>query len=248
MARLQAQTSTANVAQAQKAEAFTPSGRLQRQGFRVNETQAKALIRRIEAQLNALENPSSFQRFAKKLYRTIFPNPNRQNPSIVERAIKKLAQKLMPEPPVPFSLRDSIKNEWRDALTYLINYLKNLENPNSDSQNTPIKLRYLDLSRLVLNGADFSNCTLTHCNFNKSALIEANFQGSTLTGTSFKGADLLLADLEGANLERADFAGAVGVPIGTTREQLQKAKNSQVLLSHLRREAELFKLTEGLRN
>ena len=193
MAGLQAQASTANVAP-QKAEAFTPpSGRIQRQGLKVNPVQAKALIRRIEAQLNALENPSSFQRFARNFYRKSFGDANRQNPSIVERAIKKLAQKLMPKPPVPMNIRGSVIAEWREALVYLKNH-------DSRSKNTLIRLRYLDLSRLRLNGADFSHLTLTHCKFNKSALIGATFQGAVLTGTSFKG-----ASLEGANFAFADF-------------------------------------------
>jgi hypothetical protein len=193
MAGLQAQASTANMAQAQKAEAFTPSGRLQRQGLKVSPVQAKALLRRIEAQLNVLENPSSFQRFARNFYRKSFGDANRQNPSIVERAIKKLAQKLMPESPVPMNIRGSVIAEWRKALVYLKNH-------DSRSTNTLIRLRYLDLSRLRLNGADFSHLTLTHCKFNKSALIGATFQGAVLTGTSFKG-----ASLEGANFAFADF-------------------------------------------
>ena len=186
MAGLQAQASTANVAQAQKADAFTPSGRIQRQGLKVSPVQAEALIRRIEAQLNVLENPSSF-------YRKSLSDPNRQNPSIVKRVINKLAQKFMPKPPVPESIRDQVIQEWREALVYLKNH-------DYRSINTAIKLRYLDLSRLGLNGADFSHLTLTHCKFNKSALIGATFQGAVLTGTSFKG-----ASLEGANFAFADF-------------------------------------------
>jgi hypothetical protein len=198
MAGLQAQASTANVAP-QKAEAFTPpSGRIQRQGFRMSGSQAKALIRRIEAQLNVLENPSSF-------YRKSFSDPNRQNPSIVERVINKLAQKFMPEPPVPESIRPQVIQEWKEALIYL-------KNPSSSSLNTAIKLRYLDLSRLGLNDADFSKCILTHCKFNKSALIGATFQGAVLTGTSFKGASLEWANFAFANLDHTFFDRAKIIP------------------------------------
>ena len=55
MAGLQAQASTENMAQAQQTEAFTPSGRLQRQGFHLSQVQTGELIGIITQHQDALQ-------------------------------------------------------------------------------------------------------------------------------------------------------------------------------------------------
>ena len=66
----------------------------------------------------------------------------------------------------------------------------------------------LDLSGVLLSGANFRGASLNKTNLSSAQLIHADFSGASLQGTNLRRADLLLANFSGANLSGADLSGA----------------------------------------
>ncbi|ELS05535.1 putative low-complexity protein [Xenococcus sp. PCC 7305] len=87
-------------------------------------------------------------------------------------------------------------------------------------------IKFLDLSKANLRGANLKLVSLKHSYFRK-----ADFQGANLEDTDFSDANLEYADLTGANLSRADLSGAnLKNTIGLTSTQLKTANNWQKAL------------------
>jgi uncharacterized protein YjbI with pentapeptide repeats len=194
MAGLQAQASTANVAQAQKAEAFTPpSGRLQRQGFHLSQVQTGELIGIITQHQDALqvliadEKKSLLQRLTWK----ILTNPIYWRLSRV----------------IPQVDRESIVSLWKDQLDNLEIYLKDNDftkiSPNIDKQ---LFLSYLDLA-----GFDF----------NHAILQNVVFKGTNLREAIFTHADLRGVDLSTSHLKNASLVGCILNDTKLRAEQLR---------------------------
>jgi hypothetical protein len=168
MAGLQAQTSTANVAQAQKAEAFTPSGRIQRQGFWIGKVQTEELIGIITKHQDALnmmiadEKKSPFQRFRWKR----LTNP-------IYRRLSRV---------IPQEERHTIVSTWQEQLGKLQQYSRDNDftkiSPNLENQ---LVLSYLDLA-----GFDFNHAILENVVFKYTDLSRAIFINTDLRGVDFR--------------------------------------------------------------
>jgi hypothetical protein len=225
MAGLQAQASTTNVAQAQKAEAFTPSGRMQRQGF-ANAEQVGLVIAAIDKQL-AILNPEMF-----------FPDPPSFTDS--ERQVAQLLAKLYPwyqggllitkfalekSPPYPRLLDlQGLDLQGADLQGLAL----------QDAQLLWTKLRQAKLRQANLPGANMTSAILSEADLTGAKLPRANLSKTYLSQTKLQGADLRWANLHeaivnGADLEGADLDGAFGVPLGITPEMLATARNTEVL-------------------
>ena len=177
-----------NVAQAQKADAFTPSGRIQRQGFK-NEAQVKLAIKAIETHLKELTEGSELWGRLKEVFRgdlgkipqTAFET-HREN---LKKQLEILKGQLL-------------SKEYTGRMAYLVG----------------LDLQGADLQGAILWGAklqkaDFLGAYLDRANLHKAILREAKLQWADLFGANLHEADLFGANLDGANLD-----GAFGVPLG----------------------------------
>ena len=165
MAGLQAQASTANVAQAQKADAFTPSGRIQRQGFQ-NIEQLEYFALHIKIQIDRLKNDPGFsfvlpawKRTLKQLNKAIAfhknPSPEPANSGV-------------------FGWASKIKQQLKHSYLSHIYGLKNLG-------------RYIDLPFMEFLGLDLSGATLDRANFTEASFAGAYLDGASLRHTRLKG-------------------------------------------------------------
>jgi uncharacterized protein YjbI with pentapeptide repeats len=223
MAGLQAQTSTANVAP-QKADAFTPSGRIQRQGFK-NAEQVGLVIAAIDKQLEIL-NPEIFS--------------NNLSFTDSERQVAQLLAKLYPwyqggllitkfalekSPPYPRLLD-----------------LQGLDLQGADLQGLALqgaqllwtklrqaKLRQANLPEANMTSAILSEADLTGAQLPRADLSKTDLRWADMTGAGLQGTNLDDAILNGAKMEGVDLKGAFGVPLGITPEMLATARNTEVL-------------------
>jgi hypothetical protein len=208
MAGLQAQASTANVAQAQKAEAFTPSGRLQRQGFQ-NIEQLEQFAAHIQRQierhnemLQEIKNngripllgnlPLNKLPFAKKLS---FPYLKSWKETL-EKLNEAIAfhQKLNAQPSNSglMGFLSAIKQQFTHPYLSHKYRLKNLG-------------RYINLPQMEFLGLDLSGATLDGANFTGASfagadLYEASLRNTNLVGTNFNDASLYHTAFEGAEI------------------------------------------------
>jgi uncharacterized protein YjbI with pentapeptide repeats len=67
------------------------------------------------------------------------------------------------------------------------------------------KIKFLDLSRTNLRGANLDGANLDGANLNRANLIGANLYGANLNGAYLYGANLNGANLDGADLNRANL-------------------------------------------
>ena len=218
MAGLQAQASTTNVAQAQKTEAFTPSGRLQRQGFK-NAVQLEYFALHIEKQIDKLKNDPGFSfvlpawgRTLKQLNKAIAFH-NNPSPASADSGV--------------FGWVSEIKQQLKHAYLSHIYGLKNLG-------------RYINLPEMEFLGLDLSGATLDGGNFTGASFAGANLDRASLRKTRLKGTNFNFAFLchtsfEGARIGRRgssnptiffgaydlDKANGLPKPIDTSRESLE---------------------------
>jgi hypothetical protein len=188
MAGLQAQTSTANVAP-QKTEAFTPSGRLQRQGFE-NIEQLEYFALHIKIQIDRLKIDPGFS-FVLPAW---------------ERTLKQLNEAIAfhknpsPEPANSgvFGWASKITQQLKHAYLSHIYGLKNLG-------------RYINLPQMEFLGLDLSGATLDGSIFTKASFAGANLEQASLRKTWLEGTNFNLA-----NLCRTLFKGARIGQLGST--------------------------------
>jgi hypothetical protein len=208
MAGLQAQASTANVAQAQKAEAFTPSGRLQRQG-KTTRKHVEMLIDAIdkhlkealdagEIKLNSLRHHPEL-RNQRQILQHQLEQPSKKG---IDRLIEWISG----------GRKFSCQNGYFVGLD-----LQGLDFSGADFQDS--NFQYSNFSRAILDSADLRGTQLSFANFKKAKLRDANLNGADWTKTR-----LLEDPLKGADLE-----GAFGRVDGLTPERLATAKNTDVL-------------------
>ena len=193
MAGLQAQASTANVAQAQKAEAFTPNGRIQRQGFR-NLNQLKRFAKNIEEEIKRhneickrMIEHATVPAFGNALLSDVVGNKTQEFGYVqswkktLQELNKAIAfhQNLSPAPANSgvFGWFSKITQQLKHPYLAHIYGLKNLG-------------RYINLPQMEFLGLDLSGATLDRANF---------------TGASFAGADLCEASLRNTNLVGTNF-------------------------------------------
>jgi uncharacterized protein YjbI with pentapeptide repeats len=207
MAGLQAQASTANVAQAQQTEAFTPSGRLQRQGFK-NEAQVMLAINAIRDQLKKLGNLATLEQ--------IFPGHQNKLETQLETLLGQLSSR-----------------EYTGKGAYLVGLnFEGADFRGADFRGANLQKAILDraqlqeaiLDRAQLQGANLRSAQMRGAQLRWANLRWAYFRGAQLQEVQFQGAIFNGADFEGADLE-----DACGLPLGITSEQLQGAINSQSL-------------------
>ncbi|MFN9691360.1 MAG: pentapeptide repeat-containing protein, partial [Vampirovibrionales bacterium] len=172
MAGLQAQASTANMAQAQKADAFTPSGRLQRQGFK-DETQVYQAIKAIDTHLGRLtESPELWGRL-KEVFMDEFGH-------IPKQAFQTHQANLQAQLEILKGQLDTRKYTGQWA------YLVGLDLRKAD-------LRKADLRWAQLQGADLQRAILDRAQLQGAILDRAQLQWAILSE-----ADLTDVDLKGA--------------------------------------------------
>ena len=192
MAGLQAQASTANVAQAQKAEAFTPSGRIQRQGFK-NEAQVKLAIKAIETHLKELTEESELWDRVKEVFRgvlgKIHPQAFKTHKEDLEEQLGILNSQL-------------ISGNYTGEGAYLVG----LDLQGADLQGA--KLRFAKLHGAQLQKADLLGADLLWAKLQGADLLGANLRGAKLQGTELQWANLQGTDLQGAELQWAKLQGA----------------------------------------
>jgi hypothetical protein len=230
-AGLQAQASTANVAQAQKAEAFTPSGRIQRQGFK-NVEQLERFATHIEKKIS--ENTFSIPKGS--WLDNISTGDSLQFPYVPawERTLEKLNEaiafhkNLSPAPANSgvFGWVSQIKKQFKHAYLSHKFRLNNLG-------------RYLDLPQMEFSGLNLSGATLDGADFTKASFAGANLDRASLRktkleGTNFNSAFLCRTSFKGARISRRgsnptifygayDLDKAYGLPkdIDKSRESLE---------------------------
>jgi uncharacterized protein YjbI with pentapeptide repeats len=214
MAGLQAQASTANVAQAQKAEAFTPNGRIQRQGFK-NEAQVKLAIKAIETHLEDLTEESELWDRVKEVFRDFGKIPQTAFES--HRAnLKKQLEILQGQ---------LISKEYTGRTAYLVG----LDMQGADLQGAILwgaKLQKAKLQLAGLIGAD-----LFQANLREAKLQGAKLQLAGLIGANLRWADLRWADFLGAYLEEADLQWA---DLRWAQLQLASLRGAQLQKADLR--------------
>jgi uncharacterized protein YjbI with pentapeptide repeats len=204
-AGLQAQASTANVAQAQKAEAFTPSGRIQRQGFK-NEAQVKLAIKAIETHLEELTEGSELWVRLKEVFMDEFGH-------IPQKAFQTHMVNLQAQ--LETLKGQLISEEYTGEGAYLVGL---------DLQGANLQwaiLQWANLQGAILREADLQGASLDRANLHKAILREAKLQWAELWKANLHEADLDGADLDGANLD-----GAFGVPLGIEPLKCPQLKNT----------------------
>jgi uncharacterized protein YjbI with pentapeptide repeats len=193
------------VAQAQKAEAFTPSGRLQRQGFK-NEAQVKLAIKAIETHLENFEKDTETELWSRlvevfrDVFREFFPRaPHRKHRQNLERQLQILNGQL-----------DSRNYTGEGA------YLMGLDLQGADLQGAVLQgaqLQGAQLQGAQLQGAQLQEAQLQLAQLQGAQLQEAKLQGAKLKDANLQGAQLQeaqlqLAQLQGAQLQEAQLQGA----------------------------------------
>jgi uncharacterized protein YjbI with pentapeptide repeats len=99
--------------------------------------------------------------------------------------------------------------------------LQDLNDDNIDMSAAPLAkayLKYVQLSKAVLNGAnltrtDLTGADLTGADLTRTKLIEANLIRATLTGADLTGADLSRANLTNANLTTLELCSSTKLPL-----------------------------------
>ncbi len=213
-----------NVAQAQKAEAFTPSGRIQRQGF-ANAEQVGLVIAAINKQLNIL-NPEIF------FGNLSFLDSERHRAWLLARLYPCYQAGLLI---TKFELEQP--SRYPGFLD-----LQGLDLQGADLQGLQLKdaqllwtqLRQANLREAELPGADLrwailSDADLTGAKLQRAKLSNTDLTNADLTDTGLQGANLHEANLSNTALKNADLRGAFGVPLGITSEQLASARNTTSL-------------------
>jgi len=197
MAGLQAQASTANVAP-QKAEAFTPSGRLQRQG-KTTRKHVEMLIAAIDKHLiEALDA------------REITMNSLRHHPEL--RNQRQILQDQLEQPSkkgidrliewISGGRKFSCQNGYFVGLD-----LQGLDFSGADFSES--KFQYSNFSRAILDRAILDWTDLRGAKFEDASLM-----GTSLHRANMLGANLHRAQCRGADLSEAALQGAFGVPLG----------------------------------
>ncbi|MFN9691387.1 MAG: pentapeptide repeat-containing protein [Vampirovibrionales bacterium] len=203
MAGLQAQASTANMAQAQKAEAFTSSGRIQRQGFATAE-QVGLAIKAIETHLKELTEKSELWGRVQVVFRGEFGHTPQQAFQTHKANLQAQLETLQGQ---------LISKKYTGQGAYLVG----------------LDLIGADLFGAQLQGAQLQGTQLDWANLGWTDLRGADFQNASLRGVNLNSASLklvksLVDPLRGTNLE-----GAFGLVDGLTPEMLATARNTKVL-------------------
>jgi uncharacterized protein YjbI with pentapeptide repeats len=208
MAGLQAQASTANVAQAQKAEAFTPpSGRIQRQG-QTTRKHVEMLIAAIDKQLREAFDANALAQGFSEHHEKLLT----QRESLLRQLKPKKTWGSRLLETLLGGRKLSCQNGYFAGLD-----LQGLDFSGVDFQDS--NFQYSNFSRAILDSADLRGTQLSFANFKKAKLRDANLNGADWTKTR-----LLEDPLKGADLE-----GAFGRVDGLTPERLATAKNTDVL-------------------
>ena len=225
MAGLQAQASTANVAQAQQTEAFTPNGRIQRQGFR-NLNQLKRFAKNIEEEIKRhneickrMIEHATVPAFGNALLSDVVDNKTQAFGYVqswkktLQELNKAIAfhQNLSPAPGNlgVFGWFSKITQQLKHPYLAHIYGLKNLG-------------RYIDLPQMEFLGLELSGATLDRANFTGASfagadLYEASLRNTNLVGTNFNDASLYHTSFEGAEIGQPGssnptiFHGATGL-------------------------------------
>jgi uncharacterized protein YjbI with pentapeptide repeats len=198
MAGLQAQASTANVAQAQKAEAFTPSGRLQRQG-KTTRKHVEMLIAAIdkhlakaldagEIKLNSLRHLHELRQQRQSLQDQL------EEPS--KEGIDGLSERISG------GKKFSCENGYFVGLD-----LRGLDFSGADFSES--KFQYSNFSRAILDRAILDWTDLRGAKFEDASLM-----GTSLHRANMLGANLHRAQCQGAKFQDAALQNAFGVPLG----------------------------------
>ncbi len=203
MAGLQAQASTANVAQAQKAEAFTPSGRIQRQGV----TTRKHVEMLIEAIDEHLKNRWLVSQFEWDL-------PRHKENLRIQRE----------------SLQNQLKQPSKKGISRFVEWISGGKKFScKNGYFAGLDLQGLNLAGIDLGGSDLRWAKLQGAILDLADLSWAELYFSNFQEASLKGANLQEADMMQTTLKDADLEGAFGYVYGLTPERLQNAKNTGLL-------------------
>ncbi|MFN9691388.1 MAG: pentapeptide repeat-containing protein [Vampirovibrionales bacterium] len=221
-AGLQAQASTTNMAQSQKAEAFTPSGRLQRQG----ETTRK----HVEMLIDAIDTYLAEAVDADALVGGLLEH------------CENLAEEVAT---LEYQLATG-------NYTVVGAYLVGLDLRNADLRKADLrwaqlqgaklkgaKLQGADLRGAILRKADLrwaqlQGAILDLADLRKAKLWFARFQAASLEGANLQDADLLQIPFLGNPLKDADLKGAFGYVHGLKSRMLEGAKNTDLLGDFMR--------------
>ena len=204
MAGLQAQASTANVAQAQKSDAFTPSGRIQRQGVTTRK-HVEMLIAAIDTHLKEAIDA-----------RELTMNSIRSH-------LDELRQQRQ-------SLQDQLEEPSKKGISRLFEWISGGKKFSCENGY----FVGLNLQGLDFSGADFSESKFQYSDFSgakldRAILDWADLRGAKFQDASLRGANLQDADMLQTTLKDADLEGAFGYVHGLTPESLQNAKNTGFL-------------------
>ena len=242
-----------NVA-AQNADAFTSSGQVHRQGFRLQE-QALDVAERLQ---QLLDTPDM-------LFERIKWDYNESSESEHQKVLEECRKSLNAQ------IENCRGTNWEESgikgffkyanLNNLVLSWANLKEANfqcstlkkvnligADLRGADLKFtssNQANLKEANLNGADLLAAHLSGADLGWTDLKGANLQNTNLEGAHLRGAKLQNADLEGANLNGADLAEAKlknsnfdqvdGIPINTSGVQLLFAKNTGLLEARMRR-------------
>jgi len=209
MAGLQAQASTANVAP-QKAEAFTPSGRLQRQG--------KTTRKHVEMLINAID---------KHLKEALDAREITMNPL---RHLHELRQQRK-------SLQDQLEEPSKEGIDGLFERISGGKKFSCENGYfVGLDLRGLDFSGADFYDSKFQYSNFSRAILDRAILDWTNLRGAKFEDASLMGTSLHRANLLGANLHRAQCQGAkfqdaalqnaFGVPLGIEPLKWPELKNT----------------------
>jgi hypothetical protein len=212
MAGLQAQTSTVNVTQAQKAEAFTPpSGRLQRQGF-ANVEQLERFAAHIKQQIERhneicqyMMEDATVPAFGNELLSNFVGNKTQKFAYVPawEETLEKLNEAIafhqnksakMPTENPPNLGGSGWISKIKKLLKHpYLSYIYGLKNLGRYINLPEMKFLEFDLSGAILDGGNFTGASFPRANLDRASLRKTklegtNFNSAFLCHTSFKGA------------------------------------------------------------
>ena len=243
MAGLQAQASTANVTQAQKAEAFTPpSGRIQRQG-QTTRKHVEMLIAAIEKHIREAFDAGALAQGLSEHHNKLLKQRESLNKQLEPK--KNWGSRLVEW--IPGGKKFSCQKGYFAGIDLRGSNLAGIDLRGSNllgidfthAELQGAKLQGADLRGAILRKADLrwaqlQGAILDLANLNWVNLRFANFQGASLKGANLQDADMLVKPLLWNPLKDADLKGAFGYVHGLKSLMLEKAKNTDLLGDFMR--------------
>jgi uncharacterized protein YjbI with pentapeptide repeats len=242
-AGLQAQASTANVAQAQKAEAFTPSGRLQRQG-KTTRKHVEMLIDAIdkhlkealdagEIKLNSLRHHPELRQ-QRQILQDQLEEPSKKG---IDRLIEWISGGRKFSCQNGYFVGLDLQEADLAGIDLRGSNLLGIDFTHADLRGA--KLQGADLRGAILRKADLrfaqlQGAKLRYADLSWTRLWFSRFQAASLKGANLQDADLLQTPLLGNPLKDADLKGAFGYVHGLKSLMLEKAKNTDLLGDFMR--------------